>query len=254
MRNSGGQNSGVGVQPAPTTSDVGVPPAITRSPSTAHPAIRSWRNLPILAALLLTGAALTGCSGKAVSGTLRVESYGADAVTLPGRFTTSVYRPSEENVASFFLLDAPTKDMLEGRIDRGQFVHIELLWLPRAGKTPLDSAATNCSVRHVIFVGEEFGIYAGAGFAKPSGKVGSDRMTISVPEASLTLVESSAGWVDRLGPSSLTGSFTATLDDRLARRLSFAASQIVTNRLGRPRYVMGENRVIDPAQKEKRPG
>lgn len=254
MRSSSRDVSGTGVPPVFLSGRAGVPPAITRSLSTTDPAMRSRRNLPILAALLTTVAALTGCSGKAVSGTLRVESYGADAVTLPGRFTTSVYRPSEENVASFFLLDAPRQEMLEGRIDRGQFVHIELLWLPRAGKTPLDSAATNCSVRHVIFVGEEFGIYAGAGFARPSGKVGSGRMTISVPEASLTLVESSAGWVDRLGPSSLTGSFTATLDDRLARRLSFAASQIVTNRLGRPRYVMGEESAAAPPRKEKRPG
>lgn len=216
------------------------------------PAVRRRCGAPITAALLTAGLTLTGCSGKSVSGTLRVESYGSDAVTLPGRFNTAVYRQSEENVASFFLLDAPTKEMLEGRIDRGQFVHIELLWLPRAGKTPLDSAATNCSVRHVIFVGEEFGIYAGAGFAKPSGRIGSNRMSIDVPEATLTLVESSPGWVDRLGPSSLTGRFTATLDDRLARRISFAASQVVTNRLGRPRYVMSDG--PDANHKEKRPG
>ncbi len=128
----------------------------------------------------------------------------------------------------------------------GQVLHIELLWEPKPGATPMDSSATNASIRHIVIAGGEVGVYGGAGFASPRGKPGKPRLTISLRDASLTLLEASAGFTDLLSPARLTGRFTAVHDPRKSRELHYAVSQIVTNALGRSRFVGGGPAEVEP--------
>ncbi len=181
--------------------------------------------------------AVVGCQSTGGSGALRVESQGAQAATLPSRFTTAVYSPSNLNIASFYLWDGDVEALLNGQPTNGQFVHVEILWEPRPGRTPIDDSTLNASVRQVIFVNGEFGVYGGAGLARLGDGVGSTQVSVSIPTASLTLLESSENFNDQLSPAHLTGGFTATLDERMSQRLMLAASQAVTNAAGRPFYV-----------------
>ena len=69
---------------------------------------------------------------------------------------------------------------------------------------------------------------------------------VGAREASLALQESTPGFVDLLSPSKLTGTFSAQRDDKRARQLYFAVSQLVTNALGRTRYVLSDHQTTTP--------
>ncbi len=189
----------------------------------------------ILALLGLSGAA--GCASDRVFGSLRAESLGDDRVYLDGVYETAVYTDFNATETSFFLTDIPMHDLLAGNITTGMVVHVNLLWEPAAGKTPMDSSATNVTVRYIVFADGEMGIYGGAGFAMPKGKPGKGSMSLSLRDASITLLDKTDGFVDLLSPARLTGKITAGLDERRSRQMAYAVNQLVTNALGYTRLV-----------------
>jgi hypothetical protein len=196
-----------------------------------------FRALPALLAIIAVYC-LAGCAGSGkATGSLRAESLGDDPVVLNARYVAAVYARDDDDTISFFLSEVPVEDLLDGDITDGQVMHLELLWRPKAGSTPMDSSATNASIRHVIMVDGELGLYGGAGFALPQGQPGKDRMRISLRDATLRLLESTDGFADPLTPARMTGSFTAIHDPQLVRKLHWALSQVVTNALGRSRFV-----------------
>lgn len=198
---------------------------------------RLVRALFISSVLMLTFC-LAGCTGGAkATGSLRAESLNDDPVVLNAQYVSVVYARDDDDTVSFFLSEVPVEDLLEGDITEGQVMHIELLWRPKAGSTPMDSSATNASIRHVIMVDGELGVYGGAGFALPRGRPGQDRMRISLRDATIRLLESTDGFADPLTPARMTGNFTAIHDPQLVRKLHRAISQVVTNALGRSRFV-----------------
>jgi hypothetical protein len=191
---------------------------------------------PLFGILLLL--CLGGCAGAGkATGSLRAESLNDDPVVLNAQYTAVVYARDDDDTISFFLSEIPVEDLLAGDISEGQVMHIELLWRPKAGSTPMDSSATNASIRHIIMAGGELGVYGGAGFALPQGQPGGDRMRISLRDATIRLLESTDGFADPLTPARMTGSFTARHDPQLVRKLHWAISQVVTNALGRSRFV-----------------
>ncbi len=194
------------------------------------------RRLIIVLLVLLPSAA--GCMAGRVSGNLRAESLGGDPVFLAQDFTTSVYASLNSTETSFFLTDVPLADLLAGNVSTGTVVHLDLLWHPSAGETPMDSSATNVSIRYIVFAEGEVGIYGGAGFAMPRGAVGDGTMSLRLRDASLTLLDSTDGFVDLLSPARLTGRLTARLDRNRSQRMAWAVNQIVTNALGYTRLVI----------------
>ncbi len=101
----------------------------------------------------------------------------------------------------------------------------------------MDSSATNVSIRYIVFAVGEVGIYGGAGFAMPHGTIGEGTVSLSLRDASLTLLDSTDGFVDLLSPARLTGKLTANLDRNQSQRMAWAVNQIVTNALGYTRLV-----------------
>ncbi len=186
-----------------------------------------------------TGAAVcaVGCSLGRASATLRAESLGEDPVYLNCDYAHAVYARLGSTETSFFLTDIPLEDLMEGNVTTGMVVHLDLLWQPSAGHTPMDRSATNISVRYIVFADGEVGIYGGAGFAMPRGKLGKGAMSLTLRDASLTLLDSTDGFVDLLSPARLTGTVTASLDEKRTRQTSYALNQIVTNALGYTRLV-----------------
>ncbi len=204
--------------------------------------------MSIVAMLLLLG--LLGCSiARGPGGPLRLQSRTDTPVILKGDFSTAYYdtggRAAE---TSFYLSDVGLERLLRGPVQRGSVVHIDLLWMPKAGATPMDSSATNASIRYLIMVDGEIGVYAGAGFCRPHGEAGDQRLTITVREASLNLLEATDGFIDLLGPTELSGSFTATLSDLRTRQMRFAVSQIVTDALGKSRLMRNDQPGDEPGE------
>lgn len=205
-----------------------------RTESCAPPARhRSATALLCCAAALLT---LPACNallpqGEAV-GELRPVSLAGEAITVPSTFTTAIYSDQLDSDTSFYVSDRSVDELISGEFDVGQVVRIDVLWQPHPGKTPLDRSATNVSIRYVVFADGEVGIYEGGGFAITKKSLLSDKVSVAVLDASLRLGESTSGFNDLLGPTQLTGKFTATLDAATARRLHFTLSQRVTDALG----------------------
>lgn len=205
----------------------------------------------VLITLLCTG--MSSCRGASFAGfvlpgpqggSLQVETTGDTPVSLTGRFRTALY--SDQRVeTSFFLSDTPIDDLLDGTVRDGQIVHVDLLWAPRAGYTPIEDTATNASIRYIIFVDGQVGIYGGAGFARLRGKPGNDRFGLTLRAATLSLIESTDGFHDLLTPATLTGSFNARLDNHMTRQMQNAVSQRVTNTLGRSRLVDAQEKPTD---------
>ena len=183
----------------------------------------------------LYGAA--GCSGTGLQTDLRAISLASGNPVLIPSFRTAVYSVDRASIASFYLSDLTTEELLNGEFDQGQIVHVEMLWLPRAGATPMDSSAANISVRKVLIVNGNVGVYGGTGFALPSGEPGDSRLAVSVYDATLDLIDASSEFHDALSPAILEGAFTARRDDTLAEQIRYSTSQKVTNMLGRVRYV-----------------
>src|SRR5690606_9308143 len=124
----------------------------------------------VAGAFVLASTFIAGCSGRsplvsAATGTMRVQSLGESQAALSARLTTSLYGAKDGVETTFILTDAPEEQLISGTIAQGQVIHIELLWLPRSGWTPMSADATNASIRYVVISGGEVGVYGGAGFA-----------------------------------------------------------------------------------------
>lgn len=201
----------------------------------------------LLAAVTFASLLMAGCGARvpglpqASGGSVRVQSLGDDPIVLSGRFETAMYSDAGVAETTFLLTDMNLDDLMRGEVREGQFIHLELLWIPRAGSTPISADATNVSVRYVIIADGEVGVYGGAGFALPQGAVGSRTMRLSLRDASLKLLDATDGFVDLLTPARISGSFTAEYDPRQTQRTHFAASQMVTDRLGRSVFVQSNH-------------
>jgi hypothetical protein len=194
----------------------------------------------LLAPGLVMLAALAGCkAGTATTGALVAESLGTNPVVFPCGYITAFYAHDEATETMFFLTDVPEDELLSGRVTRGSVVHLDLLWSPKPGATPMDRSATNISIRFVVFADGEVGVYGGAGFALPDGDAGGATLSLVLRDATLTLLDSTDGFNDLLSPARLTGRLTARRNERRTQQMRFAVSQLVTNALGHSRFVRG---------------
>lgn len=184
-------------------------------------------------------AALAGCSGMRPGGALEARSLGSEPVVLRSAFVTAYYTDRGGPETAIYVSDVPFEKLVRGEIERGHVVHLDLLWMPLAGQTPVDRSAANVGIRYIVIADGEVGVYAGAGFAWPRGEVGDPVLGVSLRGGSLTLVERSEGFVDLLSPARVTGEVTALLDVRRAQQIRQAVSQIVTNALQRTWLVEG---------------
>lgn len=138
---------------------------------------------------------------------------------------------------SFVVTDLAVGDLQAGGPLTGHVLHVDLLWIPKAGKTAVDPQATNASIRLVIFSGKEVGIYGGGGFAWPQGDPGDAHFGIDIVGSTLSLVASTSGFHDLLSPAELTGRLEASHDPDGTRRMRRATSQVVSNALKRVQWV-----------------
>lgn len=183
----------------------------------------------------------TGCESAKPVGTMRAQSLGTEPVAIDANYTTAFYAYGGSVESSFIMSDVPLEILLKSKVSDGHILHMQMLWIPKPGATPMDISATNVSIRYIIISNGEMGLYTGAGFAIPQDKMGSDSITIDLRNANLTLTSSTAGFVDLLSPASLTGDFTATLNDQRTQQLRSALRRIIKSALPRTRNAKSED-------------
>lgn len=193
-------------------------------------------------ACLWVGAA-SGCGGGGLGrgSALELRSLGNEPVRLPAARGAAVYGTSTSGDVSIFLTDIPLADLMRGDVEEGQLVHVELLWQPKAGATPMDPSATNVTVRHLIVSGGEMGLYGGAGFATFSGNIDRGPIAVNMKDSTLRLLDATEGFVDPISPGTMVGRVRAERSPEQARKLFRAASQMLTNALGRRQFASSEH-------------
>jgi hypothetical protein len=177
-----------------------------------------------------------GCSIDP-GGTVEIVGSGDTAVRLTSEFANGTYaiEPAQTTVV---FSDIPYEELATGTAKNGRFLHIEVLWRPKAGRTPVEPSSTNLSIRFVVVSNGEVGVYIGGGFAWiDGGKPADEAIGLDITGASVSLVDKTPGFVDLLSPAILVGELGALQNAENARATRRAASQFVTNRLGHIRWV-----------------
>ena len=151
--------------------------------------------------------------------------------------------------------DIPYEDLARGTARNGRFLHVEVLWRPRPGRTPIEASSTNLTLRFVVVSEGEVGVYAGGGFGWIDGGTDADEeLGIEITGSSLSLIDKTPGFVDLLSPAEMTGTLGARKNAENARATRRAASQFVTNRLGRVQWVSRESPARTDGATGSRPG
>ena len=180
--------------------------------------------------------ALAGCAIEP-GGLVEAVGSGDTAVRLPSEFTSGTFSV-EPAATTVVFSDIPYEELADGTAKDGRFLHIEVLWRPRAGRTPIETSSTNLSIRFVVVSNGEVGVYVGGGFAwVKGGREGDGALGLEIIGSSISLIDKTPGFVDLLSPASLLGELGALRNAENARATRRAASQFVTNRLGRVRWV-----------------
>lgn len=182
---------------------------------------------------------LCGC-GVSAPERLEFTSIGDTPRTFPTSEGNATYSLDLANTS--FILSDLTSEQLQNPTGNsvelfGYVLHVELLWVPLAGKTAIDPEATNISIRLIVFSGHEVGLYGGGGFAWPKGEPGEEDYGVDIVGSNATLLAATNGFKDLLSPAQLTGRLRSTLNETQNKQMRRAASQIVTNALKRVQWV-----------------
>jgi hypothetical protein len=181
-------------------------------------------------------ALLGGCGTVDQVGTVEMTSLGGTTRTLRPSLGVGTYA-QESAQTSLILSDVDFATVEPGTPVYGYVLHVNLIWVPKAGRTAVDPTATNTSIRLVVLAGNELGVYGGGGFAWPDGELGDPEFSLELVGSNMSLIACTPGFQDLMSPASLTGTLTATLDDAATRRTRRSASQYVTNATRSVRWV-----------------
>jgi len=199
-------------------------------------ALRVLNVSAILVATLGATFSMGGCRAPVQRRPMELVAEGPEPVRLRAEYREAYYfvGPTHTTV---YLSEIPIAELAAGGDLTGQILHIEVLWLPKPGRTPIDSTATNATIRQIVLVEGEIGIYGGAGFVWLHGGGGGSRSRMTVRDASIALLESTDGFIDRFTPANLRGTFTARRNETQTLRVRQAISQIVTDVFQESRFV-----------------
>ena len=189
--------------------------------------------------MLLPIAAGVSCAPSSPEGSLALTSRTANPLRLDATFTHGAYAVEPTGV-SMILSTVSMQDLRNGDFEDAQLVDVQVMWEPRAGRTPVSKDSTNLVIRYIVLVGDQVGIYGGGGFGWPRGTPGETGFGLKITGSSLSLVDATDDFRDLLSPASLLGSIGGPLDAALMVKMRDAISQIVTDRLGRTRWVLDE--------------
>ncbi len=185
---------------------------------------RNMKHKFFLLPLLLLSACSSG-GFFASNSSLEVHSMGLDRAILRADCTTIVCTDGFANEGDIWMTDIPMDQIVDGNFETGKIIHLQLLWKPVAGKTPLVSTSTNLTIAYYIISNGVVGVYGGGGYCWPSGSP-EKGMSLYIEDANLSLQKNNAGFIDLLSPASMTGKVNSISDRKIARQIANAASII----------------------------
>jgi hypothetical protein len=97
---------------------------------------------------------------------------------------------------------------------------------PRPGSTPIADTACTSTVRYIVLADGRVGVYGGGGFLFPKGKTDGSTFSGSMDDATVRLVASGPGFIDRIGAGVLDVGFKSRRDDELAGLLARTADRL----------------------------
>jgi len=180
--------------------------------------------------------AVAGSSGCSMGGKLSLYRDTEPQTVVEGDFDSGIYSFDDTGNITVLLFDGP--------VDRPtRAMTMRMMWEPRAARTPLAPGATNATIRYVIFRGDQkpmVGLYSGAGFLYPKGRLGSGNLTLSLWQGNLRWSEASDGFEDQLGQVQIRGVFSAHRDDKAMHQALRRISVRLSHSLGYPQYVRAD--------------
>ena len=176
--------------------------------------------------LLLSIFLLPSCSTGGLfadNSSLEIHSMGLDRKVLRANCTTIVCTEGFANEGDIWMTDIPMDQIISGDFQTGQIIHLQLLWKPVAGKTPLVSTSTNLTIKYYIISNGAVGIYGGGGFCWPSGDL-DNGLSLFIEDANLSIESTNANFIDLLSPASMSGRVTSVPESITARQIKNAAA------------------------------
>ena len=167
-----------------------------------------------------------------------LQSRSADGVRLSSAFDVAVYGCDSRNHLTIILI--------AGSIEHPQRVlTMRTGWEPVAGKTPVDSQATNTTLHYAVFTSEkdeegELGIYSGAGFVYLYSEPGESELNIGVWDSAVKLMDRTSGFHDLVGQGVVSGRAAVRRDDVETQRLLQKLGEHFSRRLGYPRLAQAK--------------
>lgn len=177
-------------------------------------ALKSGLICTILSAALLLN--LAGCgapkspSGKKL-GDLTIRSLEKDGVTLTGKFKTGYFAFHDRDRITMVLFDGSEEAP-------NQVLIVRMMWLPRGSKTPVNRAATNATLKDIVFAGKKrnvVGVYGGGGYFYPKQNPSAKRHHIdgAIWDGNMALQHCAKGFADRLGHVQIDGKLKHIIHD-----------------------------------------
>ena len=201
----------------------------------------------LIMTLLITSAGLlSGCAGfgSQPSGELAIRNrLDASQISQAG-FEHASYNFDGPNNITVVAYAGPKEQP-------SRAVVIRMFWRPKAGRTPIDSNATNATMHYVIFDGEsasEVDIYSGAGFVFPKQKLGEGRLNLGVWQADLRLSNAEVDADPSSSQAHLEGWITAVRDDAGTEQMIRTLNHRIRDVTGTVRMVQFDADAADQPQ------
>lgn len=176
-----------------------------------------------LAPLLCTACSSIGLTGSSGSSTTR----DASGLTFSTKYPTRAYHSEDKNTANIYLTDLSDDELSAFFTESrdwsgvsGTIAQVSLFLKPKPGSTPIEPTAASAAVRWIVITQGEVGVYDGAGFMIPGGKVTKGSISGSIRNAPLNLTRRTAGFSDPMITPEIDISFGAEYDEQSAGELA----------------------------------
>lgn len=177
----------------------------------------------ILAPLFCTACSSIGLTGSSGSSTTR----DASGLTFSTKYPTRAYHAEDKNTAHIYLTDLSDDELSAFFTDSrdwsgisGTIAQVSLFLKPKPGSTPIEPTAASAAVRWIVITQGEVGVYDGAGFMIPGGKVTKGSISGSIRNAPLNLTRRTPGFSDPMITPEIDISFGADYDEQSAGELA----------------------------------
>ncbi|MEQ9207639.1 MAG: hypothetical protein RLN78_09755 [Phycisphaerales bacterium] len=183
--------------------------------------------LAVLAAfsplIALGGCSTIGFSGSAGSSITR----DTEGLEFSAEYPTRAYHYDDKNTANVYLTDLSNDELSAFFTQSGDWsqisgtiAQVHLFLNPKPGRTPIEPTAASSAIRWIVITQGEIGVYDGAGFMLPGGKVTKGSISGSIRNAPLRLTRKTPGFSDPLITPEIDIKFGTKHDQQSAEELA----------------------------------